>query len=401
MKKRFLALLLSALLLFPLCVPALAAAVYQGQFSDVSDSQWFSQYVQITYDSGLMQGISSTRFDPDGNLTAAQAITIAARLHSRYSGGGDLIVSGTPWYQPYVEYAERSGILVPGKAYDYDSPIFRADFVQLISNALPDGALPAINSLQPGDIPDVSTGVPMMDAMAALMEAGTLSSEDISYAAMMFTVMGSGSGDTVSPTADAIYRLYQAGVLSGNDSYGTFAPKTNLKRSEAAAIISRVLEPSLRKRLNLQTKPVSLVPLDRLANRRSLQSHATNAQLSQAYEAAREIVEPLAGLSPEAQLYGVAIAVRVITENSVDYSMSSPHYDDPYGFFILHSASCAGSTRATGLCLNMLGIPYEHVNENAYTHQWCRVNLGGTHWICDAFGLCCGPEPAPYTHPFL
>ena len=68
---------------------------------------------------------------------------------------------------------------------------------------------------------------------------------------------------------------------------------------------------------------------------------------------------------------------------------------------ILGTASCAGCARATGLCLNILGMPYEHVNENQYSHQWCRVNIDGTYWICDAYGLYCGPEPAPYMHPYL
>lgn len=399
MKKRFLSLLLSLLLLSTLCVPAFAA--YSGQFSDVPASSWYAQYVQIAYDSKLMNGVSETAFNPQGVLAASEAITIAARLHSRYSGNGDLIVSGSPWYQPYVEYAERNGILVPGKVYHYGSPITRADFAELICNALPDDTLPPLNRILPGAIPDVPTGIPMLDAVAALTEAGVLDGEDISYAAMMFTALGSGAEDEPSPTANAIYWLYQGGVLSGNDAYGTFAPQSNIARNEAAAIISRVLEPSLRKHLDLQKKTASLVPLDQLANRRSLQSRASSAQLAQAYEAARKIVEPLAGLSREAQLYGIAIAVRIITEKDVTYSMSAPHYDDPYGFFVLHTASCAGSTRATGLCLNMLGIPFEHVNENAYSHQWPRVNLGGTYWICDAFGLYCGPEPAPYTHPFL
>ena len=61
-----------------------------------------------------------------------------------------------------------------------------------------------------------------------------------------------------------------------------------------------------------------------------------------------------------------------------------------------------GCTRTTGLCLNMLGIPYEHVNENQWSHQWCRVPMpDGSYWICDAYGLYCGPEPAPYQHPYL
>lgn len=49
----------------------------------------------------------------------------------------------------------------------------------------------------------------------------------------------------------------------------------------------------------------------------------------------------------------------------------------------------------------MLGIPYEHVNENQYSHQWCRVPVGDTYWICDAYGLYSGPEPAPYQHPYF
>lgn len=121
--------------------------------------------------------------------------------------------------------------------------------------------------------------------------------------------------------------------------------------------------------------------------------------LSQSYKAARRIVEPLANLSREAQLCGISIVLRIITDNRITYSMSAPHYDDPYGFFILNKASCAGCTRATGLCLNMLGIPYEHINENKYSHQWTRVNIDGKYWICDAYGMYCGPEKIPYRHP--
>lgn len=50
--------------------------------------------------------------------------------------------------------------------------------------------------------------------------------------------------------------------------------------------------------------------------------------------------------------------------------------------------------------LNILGIPYEHVNENQYSHQWCRVQIDDSYWIRDAFGLYCGEEPAPYEHSY-
>lgn len=144
-----------------------------------------------------------------------------------------------------------------------------------------------------------------------------------------------------------------------------------------------------------------LVPIDQLANKKSLQRKATNEQLAQAYAEAAKIVSPLINLSTEQQLQGIATALRARFDAGMTYSMESAHYNDPYGYLIEGSASCAGCTRATGLCLNMLGIPYEHVNENQYSHQWCRVNINGTYWICDAYGLYVGPEPAPYKHPYF
>ena len=143
------------------------------------------------------------------------------------------------------------------------------------------------------------------------------------------------------------------------------------------------------------------VPIDQLANRKSLQNKASDDQLAQAYAEALKIVTPLSGLSTEQQLQGIATALRARFDAGMTYSMESAHYSDPYGYLIEGSASCAGCTRATGLCLNILGIPYEHVNENQYSHQWCRVNINGTYWICDAYGLYVGPEPAPYKHPYF
>ena len=143
------------------------------------------------------------------------------------------------------------------------------------------------------------------------------------------------------------------------------------------------------------------VLINQLANLSSLRKKTTDAEFAQAYNIALEIVRPYAGLSREEQLYGIAVSLRQRFESGMSYSMSALHYNDPYGYLVLGTASCAGCTRATGLCLNILGIPYEHVNENQYSHQWCRVNIDGVYWICDAYGLYCGPESAPYQHPWL
>lgn len=127
----------------------------------------------------------------------------------------------------------------------------------------------------------------------------------------------------------------------------------------------------------------------------------TDAEFEAAYQETLKIVTPVAFASREEQLNHIAVSLRELFDTQMNYSMSTDHYNDPYGYLVLHSASCAGCTRTTGLCLNILGIPYEHVNENQYTHQWTRVDVNGTYWICDAYGMYCGSEPAERQHPYF
>ena len=234
----------------------------------------------------------------------------------------------------------------------------------ILSSALPDEALPEISSIEEGAIPDVDSG----DACC-----------------------------------EAVYRLYRAGILTGNDAQGTFTPGSFITRGAAAAIVGRMAEPAQRKCITLEKAPFAAVPIEQLQNLSSLKRTCTDAEFQAAYHAALEVVTPLADLSREEQLRGITVALRsMVDSGEVVYSTSAPHYNDPYGYFVTGVSSCAGCTRATGLCLNMLGIPYEHVNENQWSHQWCRVKMDdGSYWICDAYGLYCGPEPAPYQHPYL
>ncbi len=151
----------------------------------------------------------------------------------------------------------------------------------------------------------------------------------------------------------------------------------------------------------LAQNPVSLVAMHNLEKYYYFRRYMSETELQQAYIEAVKIVEPLRGVSKEEQLYGIAYKLRKRYDNGMTYSMSNRHYNDPYGYLILKTASCAGCARTTGLCLNILGISYEHVNENKYSHQWARVKVGNTYWICDAYGLYCGPEPGVRKHPYL
>lgn len=367
--KKLLALLLALAMAAALCVPALAADIKfnkvntytPGQFTDITADAWCADNVQTAYEYGIMGGKSDTWFDANGNLTVAQTIVMACRMNSQYYGRTiTLAENPDPWYKSYLNYAEKNQILCNFSSYDVS--ISRADFAAILYSSLPSSALTAMNSIEDGAIPDVAAG---------------------------------------SSYYSAVYALYKAGVLTGNDSKGTFAPASSISRGAAAAIISRMVDPSLRKPLTLEKAPFEPIPMKELANLKSIQKKCTDAELQAAYDVALEIVTPLAKKSTAEQLQGIAVELRRLFDSGMTYSTSAPHYNDPYGYFVLNTASCAGCTRATGLCLNILGIPYEHVNENQWGHQWCRVNINGTYWICDAYGLYCGPEPAPYQHPYL
>lgn len=142
-----------------------------------------------------------------------------------------------------------------------------------------------------------------------------------------------------------------------------------------------------------------IVPINQLANYKLLHWNLTDEQLKECYEAVKPFVASIKNLSREEQMKKIALELRDFFDARGEYSDKAPHFLDAYGYLILKKASCQGATVATGLCLNMLGIDYEHVNHNKWTHQWCRVKHGNTYWIVDPFGLYCGPEPGEYKHP--
>ena len=220
--KRVLSLLLAltlSLTLSPLTLPAAAAEPVAGMgnlsrsgtyrtgvYKDVPANAWYAESAAATYELGLMRG-SNGHFSPNGNVTVAQAIAMAARLHARYTTGKDSFVQGDPWYQVYLDYAIQNGMLT-GKEFPggYSKAITRGQMAHVFASALPESELTAINLVN--TLPDVNASTPY--------------SKDI-------------------------FLLYRAGVLVGNDANGTFTPNKPISRSQAAAIITRLAQPSQRK----------------------------------------------------------------------------------------------------------------------------------------------------------
>lgn len=191
----------------------------EGQFTDVSAEAWYAPNVKEAYELDLINGKSATRFDPNGNLTLGEAVKLAACLHSiYYQGAVEIDLSGADaWYQPYVDYAKEQGIL-PAGFDNYNRAATRLEFASVLAKALPAEALTAINVVEDNAIPD-------------------------------FPLAGN--------NADGVYLLYRAGVLIGNNSSGEFTPNHTIARSEAAAIVTRMADPSLRRSITLTNQPGS------------------------------------------------------------------------------------------------------------------------------------------------
>ena len=175
-------------------------------FSDVFGTDWFIDDVIYAYSIGLIDGVTPTTFAPKENLTYAQTVKLAACMHQLYTSGGVTLKNGSPvWYQSYVDYAKENGIII--QDYEWGAPATRAGYIEIFANALPDEAFDEINDIGDGAIPDV---------------------------------------DSEHPQADAIYKLYRAGILQGVDKDYNCSPETNIKRSEVAAILTRMMKPEAR-----------------------------------------------------------------------------------------------------------------------------------------------------------
>ena len=133
----------------------------------------------------------------------AQAITLAARMRKLYTTGSGSFSATSPWHKAYSDYALSQKIITSVPA-DMEATLTRQEFAAILANALPDAALPAINTVKAGSIPDVYRS----DA--------------------------------------AIYKLYRAGVFAGNDAAGTFRPNDPISRAEVATVLVRMADPNAR-----------------------------------------------------------------------------------------------------------------------------------------------------------
>ncbi|MDR2420501.1 MAG: S8 family serine peptidase [Oscillospiraceae bacterium] len=103
---------------------SLIPAPWVNPFLDVKASDWFCGDVEYAHVSGLMTGVSSSEFDPQGLVTRAMFVTILYRYAGSPAVSGGTGFSDVPagqWYSSAVAWAAANGI-VNGTGGGYFAP---------------------------------------------------------------------------------------------------------------------------------------------------------------------------------------------------------------------------------------------------------------------------------------
>lgn len=188
-------------------------------FIDVKKADWFRDDVDKAYRLGLIKGMSDMHYEPLGNVTVAEAITLAVRLNMAYHMEDDtLAIEGEKWYVPYVEEAIARGIIEEGRFTEFNLPAKRREVAVIMAKSVPAEHLGLINRFI--EIPDV----PRTDS-----------------------------------DFEVIRKLYNIGIVQGSDAQYNFYPDTNITRAEMAAIINRIALPENRKRIITENERLSLI----------------------------------------------------------------------------------------------------------------------------------------------
>lgn len=183
-----------------------------ASFTDVSSTAWYSGWVNISYNLGLMEGTGSNLFAPDNTVTLAELLTLAANLESIYSGDDfhtGSTSSSSAWYQSAVDYCLTTGIISSSILGDMNRAVTRTEVAQILGSTSLADDLPILNAsaIVRTLVPDVTTS---------------------------------------STGATEIYNLYATGILAGTDANFSFSPDSYITRAEVATIVSRMARPEQR-----------------------------------------------------------------------------------------------------------------------------------------------------------
>lgn len=138
-KQRILSALLALCIVFSLVPTALAEKA--DDFTDVSRSDWYYQFVDYVTSKGYFNGVADKTFAPADNMTRAMFVTVLFRFHgakgdSRQSAFVD--VAPGEWYTAAINWAAANRIVdgVGDGKFAPNDPITRAQMCTMIERYL-------------------------------------------------------------------------------------------------------------------------------------------------------------------------------------------------------------------------------------------------------------------------
>ncbi len=109
---------------------------YSSNFTDVPRYEWYYEAVSYVASEGLMNGVSSTQFNPNGTASRAQIVTILWRLAGEPSAltGAFTDVPAGQYYSTAVAWASRQGIVtgVGNNRFEPNSNITREQLAVIL-----------------------------------------------------------------------------------------------------------------------------------------------------------------------------------------------------------------------------------------------------------------------------
>ena len=196
---------------------AFADSEFNG-FPDVQESDWYYEDVKTSLELGIIKGYPDGTFKANENITIAEVITMAVKVFKTYSNGNNFVGTvanseGQYWYSSEINYAIENGLIIENEFSNYEKTATKGEMAYIFSKALSENQYQPINNIV--KLPDV---------------------------------------DSSNEYGLSILKLYNAGILCGNDIYGTFNPNTAITRAEAAAVINSTILPEKRKSFTLQAR---------------------------------------------------------------------------------------------------------------------------------------------------
>lgn len=272
-------------------------------FTDLGTNHWGYYGIKVSYDKGILVGDTEGTFRPDGTVTWAEAITIAARIHSTYYANAlnTNCRPGEQWYMPYVRYCSAHGMLPTSRPTDRQletKNINRYDIAYIFSRTIDAGDMPQISSLTMTD--------------EAKIPAYYKSS---------------------------VKQLYSAGILIGMED-NSFSGSLSTTRAEVATVIARIILPA--ERVGYDAR----VNADMADYEANLENDSVSVQIGSTYYSIYKS-------------YETVDTVRYSVFRSTDNGGSSAVYTAPVGSYIENISlykgkvyfSCSTSGTASGSLL--------------------------------------------------